>query len=63
MFYQVDPVREICMKGNNQGKTLGWTQTWVWKKELVFKPITNDDDSLHYVLNWPPSNSWTIAAS
>ena len=33
------------------------------KKELVFMPITSDDDSLHYVLNWPPSNRWTIAAS
>ena len=32
------------------------------KKELVFMPINNDDDSLHYVLNWPPSNRWTIVA-
>lgn len=34
----------------------------VLKKELVFMPITNDD-RLHYVLNLPPSNRWTIVAS
>ena len=34
------------------------------KKELVFMPIIDDDDSLHYAFNhWSPSNSWTIAAS
>ena len=33
------------------------------KKELVFMPINNDEDSHHYVLNWPPSNRWTIVAS
>ena len=35
----------------------------VLKKKLVFMPINNDEDSHHYVLNWSPSNRWTIVAS